>query len=570
MPAACESVRAALATWRAGGPPPDRREADAAHLGDCPACRAAVEDVVGESDERVVAHALEGAAARPGFADGVVRRLAADAPRSQAPGIGSGAVEDDPFDPDDRFGVPLPRGRTSMGMVIEYCRTCRERIDPQDFKNGQALAWKGQCYCVHCKDPVLAKLANDPEFQAQQRAAAKEAHRSGSGRVEAVADRGTGRRHHSGSYQPQGPNKTLVLVGAGGGVLALVVVALLVIGTGDPPSGSGQKPPTSAKPTTVRSGPKGPVTSAPVAPPTPEESPADKLRRRQVEDKVRGKFDAIRQFARDNPDEFAEIDLKWKNFIEDDLWKDPIVVKSDELSKLRDEARAEQKRGRELVETSAKSEADRIIPRAEAMAQQGNFGGAYRELDRFPMKYRETEHWKRIEACRDEIRKKEQATTVDFRFGEWVTVSDGKGADRWSLSGGTVKNDEADGCVVATAGAQTGLLVFQAPRQETWADYDVEAVMKGDAGCQFGFRVSRNPNTDRLEGNAVAFDDGDAAAFKTYKLSIADQKWTLEQDGQAPMAQDTVFKRGKIMFIVQPGKSIRIKLFKVRVTKGLG
>ena len=568
MPGACETVRAALATWRAGGPPPDRLEADAAHLGGCPACRAAVEDVVGESDERVVAHALLGAAARPGLADGVERRLAADAPRSQAPEAGSGAVEDDRDDPDDRFGVPLPRGRTSMGMVIEYCRTCRERIDAQDFKNGQALAWKGQSYCVHCKAPVLAKLANDPEFQAQQRAAAKEAHRSGSGRGEAVSDRGTGRRSHSGTYAGQGPNKTLVLVGAGGGVLALVVVVLLVMGGGGPPTGSGQKPATPPKTAPGKPGPKGSVTAV-APPPVAVESPADVIRRRQAEEKVRGKFDAVRTYARENPDDFAEIDLKWKNFIEDDIWKDPIVLKSDELQKLRGEAEGERKRARELQDSSAKAEADRLVPRAEAMAQQGNFGGAYRELDRFPMKYRESEHYKRIEACREEIRKKEQAAVSDFRFGEWVTVSEGLGAERWSLSGGTVKNDEADGCVVATAGAQTGLLIFQAPRQETWADYEVEAVMKGDAGCQFGFRVSRNPNTDRLEGNAVNFDDGDAAAFKTFKLAVADQKWTLEQDGQAPMGQATVYKRGKIMFIVQPGKSIRIKLFKGRVTKGI-
>lgn len=462
-----------------------------------------------------------------------------------------------------------------MGMVIEYCRTCRERIDPQDFKNGQALAWKGQCYCANCKEPVLAKLANDPEYQAQQRAAAKEAHRSGSGRVEAVADRGTGRRHHgSGSYGPQGPNKTLLLVGAGGGVLALAVVGLLVMGNSSPGSGGSgsSKPTTTAKATTSKGG--GPKNPASVATPTgpAEESPAEKLRRRQVEEQVRGKFEAIKKFARENPDDFAELDLKWKNFIEDDIWKDPIVIKSEDLSKLRGEAEAERKRQTDLLDSGAKEEAERLVSRATIFAKQGNFRAAYAELDRFPMKYRNSEHYKKVQECRDQIAKMEQSTHVDFPFGQWVTVYDGTEAAcaRWAVDGGGAISYDAEAkAMVVKGGSRPGTLIFQAPQKEAWADYEVDMEVQPFEGCQFGFRCNPNPNTGRLEGTALQFDADDAKSFDTYKLKVQDANWTVEETGQEPVTRQTQFLRGFTLFIMQPGKELRLKSFKIRVTKVL-
>jgi len=205
MAVACEAVREAISAYRDGGDSPTKSAERVEHLGQCAACRAVLEEVVGAVDERLVAAAFGRTKVRDGFAANVLQRLAktdSTAPAATGNDHGSGDDSHTEEDPEieallaaGRHGGGAPGGRSDMGMVIQHCAVCRDRIDTADLKSGSAIQFKGQAYCANCKSEV----ENDPEYleelEAQEHAARRK-----SGRREAVGSgipAGMGRRVRS-------------------------------------------------------------------------------------------------------------------------------------------------------------------------------------------------------------------------------------------------------------------------------------------------------------------------------------------------------------------------------------
>ncbi|MHC5021114.1 MAG: hypothetical protein ACYTGX_13580, partial [Planctomycetota bacterium] len=131
-------------------------EAVREHLEQCADCRAALEEVVGAADERLVAAAFTKVEVSDGFAAGVLQRLTET--DSTAPvADGNAGRRPSPNEDEDseieallaagRHGGGAPGGRSGMGMVIQHCAVCRERIDTADLKSGSAIQFKGQAYC---------------------------------------------------------------------------------------------------------------------------------------------------------------------------------------------------------------------------------------------------------------------------------------------------------------------------------------------------------------------------------------------------------------------------------------
>jgi hypothetical protein len=595
MAAACDPVRAALAAWRDGGPAPDRDPALAAHLGQCDACGAALEDLVGTTDEQTVARAFASIEARPGFAGRVLAHLTGDT-EEQAPAAADRSSDDEDIDAllaaGARYAGRGPAGRSGMGMVIEYCAVCRERIDAADFRTGVAIQFKGQSYCRACKDQVLEEFAEDPEFQAQQRRAQREHARPSDREEESGVGSGIrpgmGRavRHAPAARGGPAGGPNLVMIGGiAAGALVLVGAAVFFMGGGSGDGGRGGKPTDTARdtkkggsrtPDKPGPGSKGGKTGdgfdvRPNTPPGPSAATMEtQMKIRAATASLREKREAIAKFARENSgaEDFQNVDLKYKNFLEDAEWN---VAKDDaQIKELRAQVEADHKLAREKWESEGNDIIARAISRAMGFASREMYQQALQALDDVPPIFSDLPKHKEIADTRAKIEEKARATMGVL--GEWFDVVKGAG-DLGQLRLPTndteskVIGDAGEQAVVVKAGSKETSLIFTSESSGAWADYEIEFEAKATAGIRFAFRVTPNPATGMLQGIVVTFDESDGAAYHKYQVRFEGARFTLMQDGQQKQSTDVQLRYGKPLLLLPAGAEFRVRSLRYKVTR---
>lgn len=584
-----------MAAWRDGGPPPDRDPDLATHLGQCDACGAALEDLVGASDEQTVARAFASIETRPGFAARVLARLAGEAD-GQAPVAAKTGSDDD----DDEFDALLaagtryagrgPAGRTGMGMVIEYCAECRERIDAADFRSGVAIQFKGQSYCRGCKDGIVERFADDPEFQAQQRRTQRE-HARPSDRAEeedsglgSGVRRGAGRgvRHAPAARSgPGGGPNLMVLGGVAAGVLVLIVGAVFMFsgGGGDAGKPGGRETTTSTG--DRRPGPGGKRSPADqrkgTDPPSPTPAPGPSMeeqeRLRVAIESLRKKRAELEDFAKANmrPEDWEDVDLRYRNFLADGDWK--LAPDDASVKALRAQTEADQKMARDRFENEGNAAISRAISTAIGMATRGAFGQAMNALDSVPMIFSSLERYKEIGETREKIDK--MAAERMGRVGEWKDVVKGP-ADVSQLlkpqgdDATSVVWDNADQCAVVKTTTRAATIFFTDPASDGWVDYELEFEAKATNRIQFCVRVTVNQESRSYQGSALTFDENDFAEYHKYLVKVEGQKLIVHVDGKPTIDAPSNWRRGKPMLLLPQDSEFRVRSLRFKVLKVLG
>ncbi|MCI0341421.1 MAG: hypothetical protein L0216_09790 [Planctomycetales bacterium] len=584
MPGDCAGTRAAIGAYRTGGPPADRDVTVAGHLASCGECRGAWEDLLGEADERLVARAFRESPVREGFVEGVLGRLEAEGAPARQPETETESAE--VLDSGDfldsgliRSGAAAPRGRAGMGMVLQYCEKCGERIESADVEKGVAVTYRAKIYCGNCKVAVLPLLEKDPEYQAQQRAAVRDrerAARRGSGAsfepppAAAVREPDSGRRSAAAARPAKSP--VPLLVAGGVGVVLLVAVGLVVVsGQGDTPKKDGSKggPKTSATPGAKDSG-GGRSPAGPEASPTAPGGMQREIQSERVTTKVRDEFQAVREFEKKTQQQMLRPDdviLRYKRLLDWPEMKD--------VPDLRKEIVAAADKFQSWYDTQAKDAAKMSVAKAEGLIAQRNFRGARNALESYPPNLRSHPEFDRVKEVYAQIdaAEEEQRRELAFELGPWNTLCEGGKPLPVIKFNGTVTHEETEGAMVASAPADsqgsTLVLDQRIPQRDWWANYEVEMEAKFDEGVQVGMRITINPETGRYQGAGCRFDAEEAKDYHKWSFKCEGEEFEVIKDGKQEAKLPCNFRRGFPIVIVPAGKSVRIKTMRIKVSSAL-
>jgi hypothetical protein len=237
-----------------------------------------------------------------------------------------------------------------MGMVIQHCAVCRERIDTADLKSGSAIQFKGQAYCSACKGEV----ENDPEYLEELEARESKTRRK-SGRREAVGSgihAGMGRRvRGEPAAAKSGGNPAVLYGGIAAAVVLVGVVGFVVLNPTETNTGREvARDTTRTKPRKDRTKPGKTTTSDTThtptaeAPKTNEPTPAELMAIERALTELRDKFEQIEDFARKNqsPENWQSVDGQFAELLDSGAWNRKLVKDNKDVLALRE--RVEQAR----------------------------------------------------------------------------------------------------------------------------------------------------------------------------------------------------------------------------------
>lgn len=579
MAVACETVRAAISAYRFGGETPASQVEAVTHLKQCADCRATLAEVVGAADERLVAQAFASVKVGDGFAAGVLQRLtesdstASDANNGVDPRARSSHGDEDSeieaLLAAGRHGGGAPGGRSGMGMVIQHCALCRERIDTADLKSGSAIKFKGQAYCSSCKSEV----EDDPDYLEELEAAQSSARRK-SGRREAVGSgihAGMGRRVRSepgGAHGGGGGANPAVLYG--GIAAAVVLVAVIGYAAFGPPSDSSHEvakvPGRTDSPVKRDKGTasKGGTTDTPAEPVQPARlSMADQAKIDRAIAELREQFGELKDFAEKNqqPEMWSNVNTRFDELLASRAWtRSTHIEKSEAVIALRTDVEQGKAKARDRFDTAASDTCRKAVNQATGYAARSRITDALKILADVPPIFRDTEAYKPIVELRAKILKDLEAASG--QIGEWVTVDH----DKWSLptNQAAQKSLDAESGATYITGTPSGALVVFTPEiSQLWRDYVVEMEAwctkgEGDRVVQLGMRIRAGRNGP--EGRGFGFAEQYCGKWVKLRLEVKGQKMTGTLDGESVLDTDMGnFQIGKPVLLVNSGCTVKIK-----------
>ncbi len=589
MAVACEAVREVVSTYRFGGECPESSAETAEHLTQCAECRAVLEEVVGAADERLVAAAFTQVKVSDGFAASVLQRLTesdstapvanSNADRTGGSSTPNGVAEEDPeieaLLATGRHGGGAPSGRSGMGMVIQHCATCRDRIDTADLKSGSAVQFKGQAYCSSCK----ADIENNPEY-IEEMEAKEAASRRKSGRREAVGSgihAGMGRRVRSDSSTGGAAAKANPAVLFGGIAAAAVLIAaigfmMLPDGTqgtdvakARKDRGSGRSKTKKNRGKTKRASTGGSGGTA-VAPPQDEPKELSEAQRMAIEralTELRDKYSEVKDFARKNqqPERWTSVDGQFEELLDSGVWTRKLVQNHEEVVSLREEVTKARVVAKDRFVVAGKDACGTAANRASGYASRGLYPQALKILDGVPPIFRDTEPYKPIAELRTKIIGMIQKAAGEI--GKWVTIDH----DKWSMPSsqqGQKTVDPDTGGTILSGKPQGALVIFSPAISQLWRDYIVEMEVfatKGEsdrAVVQLGMRIISGRKGP--EGKAFAFSEQYCNKWIKVRVEAKGSTLTAMVDGQQVLESDFgKFQFGKPLLLMNSGTTLKIK-----------
>jgi hypothetical protein len=112
-------------------------------------------------------------------------------------------------------------------------------------------------------------------------------------------------------------------------------------------------------------------------------------------------------------------------------------------------------------------------------------------------------------------------------------------------------------------------VVFTPNSADGWADYEVEFEAKADAKCQFGMRVTVNPENRRYQGAGWIFEEKHSTEYHRYHFKVEGSSITFVVDGVTASSSTTSYRRGKPMLLFPSDKTMRIRSLRYKVHKVL-